>query len=45
MNVAVVRCEIAGALQSFGGLIVVSLSQCEEAPVGPTGWLSWRRAA
>ena len=36
MNVAVVRREIARALQSFGCLIVVPLSQREEAPVGPT---------
>ncbi len=37
MNVAVVRREIAGALQSLGCGVVVSLSQCEQAPVGPTG--------
>ena len=35
MNVAVVRREIASFVESFGGYVVVSLSQCEQSPVGP----------
>src|SRR5215813_6626830 len=42
MNVAVVRREIAGFVNSFGGDVVVSLSQCEQSPVGPTSRLCCR---
>ena len=37
MDVAVVRRKIARALQSLRCGVVVSLSQCEQSPVGPTG--------
>ena len=36
MNVAVCRREIVGAVKSLGGCVVVSLSQRQYAPVGPT---------
>ena len=42
MDVAVVRRKIARALQSLCCGVVVSLSQCEQSPVGPTCGF-WRR--
>jgi len=37
MNVAVIRREIARLVKSLGGSVVVSLAECEQSPVGPTG--------
>ena len=41
IDLAVIRREIARFAESLGGGVVVSLAQCEQSPVGPTGRLGW----
>ena len=40
MDVAVFRRQIAGAIKSLGGSLIVSLAERQQTPVGPTSGFS-----